>query len=141
MSLFKMLKGVLGIRHYAGIEECKKAAVAGDAQAQFTLGGLYERGQLGLPPDYAESGKWYRKAAVQDHPAAQLYLGMYLAQGQGVDQDVVDGLKWILLAKRGGAFDRQAANEAQVRLEAIMTQQQIHEARVMAGIFAEDRDR
>jgi uncharacterized protein len=139
MSLFGILKGALGVPHYAGIEGCRQEAEAGKAQAQFTLGGFYERGQFGLPQDYTESGKWYRKAAEQDHHAAQLYLGVYLAQGQGVEQNVVEALKWILLAKRGGAWDRHAANETQTRLEAHMTEQQIAEARVMAAIFAAER--
>jgi len=139
MGLFKLLKGAIGIPHYAGVADCKKAALSGDAQAQFTLGGFYERGQFGLPHDYTESGKWYRKAAEQDHHAAQLYLGVYLAQGQGVEQNVVEGLKWILLAKRGGAWDRHAANDTQTRLEALMTDQQIAEARVMAAIFSAER--
>jgi TPR repeat protein len=93
----------------------------------------------GVEQDYVESANWYCKAAEQDHHAAQLYLGVYLAQGQGVEQNVVEGLKWILLAKRGGVWDRHAANETQGRLEALMSEQQIAEARVMALIFAEDR--
>ena len=92
-----------------------------------------------MPKDYTESGKWYRKAAEQDHHAAQLYLGVYLAQGQGVEQDVVEGLQWILLAKRGGALDRQAANATQVQLEALMTNQQIAQARAMALVFTAER--
>jgi hypothetical protein len=48
-------------------------------------------------------------------------------------------LKWILLAKRGGAWDRHAANETQRRLEALMTEKQIAEARVMAALFAAER--
>jgi TPR repeat protein len=139
MSLFRILKGALGIPHYSSIEECKREANAGKAQAQFILGGFYERGQFGLPKDYTESGKWYRKAAEQDHHAAQLYLGVYLAQGQGVEQDVVEGLQWILLAKRGGALDRQAANATQVQLEALMTNQQIAQARAMALVFTAER--
>jgi len=139
MSLTKMLKSALGIPHYAGVEDCKRQAAAGNAQAQFTLGGYYETGGFGLPQDYTESGKWYRRAAEQDHHPAQLYLGVYLAKGQGVEQNVVEGLKWILLAKRGGDWDRRAANETQIRLEALMTEQQIAKARVMAAIFAAER--
>jgi hypothetical protein len=139
MNLFVMLKRAVGLPHYSGIEDVKRQAAAGKAQAQFSLGGYYERGQFGLPQDYTESGRWYRKAAEQDHHAAQLYLGVYLAQSQGVEQNVVEGLKWILLAKRGGAWDRGAANETQIRLEALMTEQQIAEARVMAAIFAAER--
>ena len=137
MSLFGVLKWVVG--RAPEIEGCKREAAAGKAEAQFVLGVYYERGQMGLPQNYEESAKWYRKAAEQDHHAAQLYLGIYLAQGRGVEQDVVEGLKWILLAKRGGAWDRNAANETQGRLEALMTEQQIAKARVMALIFAADR--
>lgn len=114
-------------------------AQAGEASAQFHLGFHYERGQFGLPQDYTESAKWYRMAAEQDHHGAQFYLGVYLAQGQGVEQNVVEGLKWILLAKRGGLRDRYAANETQIRLEAAMTEQQIADARAMAATFAAGR--
>jgi len=48
-------------------------------------------------------------------------------------------LRDTTLAKRGGAWDRNAANETLGRLEALMTEQQIAKARVMALIFAADR--
>jgi hypothetical protein len=85
MSLLGILKGVAGLG--PGIEGCKREAAAGKAEAQFTLGGCYERGQMGLPQSYSEAAKWYRKAAEQDHHAAQLYLGILLAQGKGVEPD------------------------------------------------------
>jgi TPR repeat protein len=131
------------VPHYGGIEECKKAANSGDAQAQCTLGGFYERGQFGLPQDYAESARWYRKAAEQNHGAAQLNLGVCLGKGQGVERNVVEGLMWIYIAEhaliqhpdRGwfptGRFLRDGAYQAQSRLEAQMTEQEIAEARAM----------
>ena len=134
MGVFDILKVVVGLG--PGLEGCKQQAVAGDVKAQFALGGFYEQGQKGLPPNYAESAKWYRKAAEQDHAGAQLYLGVYLAQGRGVDQDLVEALKWVLLAKRGNALDRAAANETQGRLEALMTESQINSAHFMAHQFA-----
>ena len=137
MSLFGILKGVVGLG--PGIEGCKRDAAAGKAEAQFALGGFYERGQFGLPQDYVESAKWYRKAAEQDHHGAQLYLGVYLAQGQGVQQDFIEGLKWVLLAKRGNAMDRMAASDTQRRLEALMDALQVNQARVMAALFAAER--
>ena len=42
----------------------------------------------------------------------------------------------MLLAKRGSAFDRVAANDTQGRLEALMTEEQINLARVKAALFA-----
>ncbi len=47
MSLFGILKGALGIPHYAGIEGCRQEAEAGKAQAQFTLGGFTSAASLG----------------------------------------------------------------------------------------------
>ena len=138
MSLFGILKGVVGLG--PGIEGCKREAAAGKAESQFALGGFYERGQFGLPQDHVESAKWYRKAAEQDHHASQLYLGVYFAQGRGVELDFVEALKWVLLAKRGGAFDRVAANDTQGRLEALMTEEQINLARVKAALFAAERE-
>ena len=134
MSLLGILKSVAGLGR--GIEGCKRDAVAGKAEAQFSLGVSCEHGHHGLPQDYTESLKWYRKAAEQDHHAAQLYLGIGLALGRGVEQDVVEALKWVLLAKRGGPWDRTAANETQGRLEALMTEPQINQARLMALQFA-----
>ena len=104
------------------------------------MGLLYEGGMAGrsarVAQDYTESAKWYRKAAEQDHHAAQLYLGICYAQGKGVEQDLVEGLKWVLLAKRGSRWDRGAANETQQRLEAIMTEADIGRARAEALLFA-----
>ena len=122
---------------YAGIEGCKKVANSGDARAQMTLGSAYERGEFGLPQDYAESAKWYRKAAEQNHGTAQLNLGVCLAEGKGVEKNVVEGLMWIFLSQHvlaqrsAGWLLRDAAYQAQSRFMAQMTEQQIAEARVM----------
>jgi len=134
MSLFGIFKNVIGLG--PGIEGCKLDAAAGKVEAQFALAGFYERGQLGLPQSYPDAIAWYRKAAEQDHHASQLYLGILLAQGKGTTQDPVEGLKWILLAKRGGSWDRTAANETQGRLEALMDEEDINQARVKALHFA-----
>jgi len=123
------------------VERCKREAAAGNAEAQFTLGLFYEGGKMGLPQDYTESAKWYRKAALQDHAAAQLYFGVYLGQGRGVELDFVEALKWVLLAKRGSSLDRFAANDTQGRLEALMTGEQINLARVRAALFAGEHEK
>jgi len=157
-SLYSLYEKLLPNRvpHYGGIEECKKAANSGDAQAQCTLGGFYERGQFGLLQDYAESAKWYRKAAEQNHGAAQLNLGVCLGKGQGVERNVVEGLMWIYLAQHAmvqhadggwfptGRFLRDAAYQAQSRLEAQMTEQEIAEAQVMldsSPLYKESKER
>ena len=130
-----MLKGLVGLG--PGIDDYKREAAAGKAEAQFALARLYESGQRGLPKDYAESAKWYRKAAEQNHGAAQLNLGVYLAKGMGVERNLVEGLMWILLARHvlaqhsAGWLLRDAAIQEISRTKAQMTEQQITEAQVM----------
>src|SRR5882762_11224555 len=50
-------------------------AEAGDAEAQFTLAMIYDLG-IDVPKNYAESGKWYLKAASQGLAEAQFKLGV-----------------------------------------------------------------
>ena len=47
-----------------------KSRRAGIPKAQYNLGVSYDHG-VGVPQDYAEAVKWYRKAAKQGHPTAQ----------------------------------------------------------------------
>ena len=61
--------------------------------AQFQLGWLHEKGK-GVPQDYAEAVKWYRKAAVQGHLNAQYNLGILYMEGRGVAQDYGEAVKW-----------------------------------------------
>lgn len=125
------------VPHYKGIEGCKEAAISGDARAQFTLGCGYESGEYGLPRDDVESAKWFRKAAEQNHYAAQLRLGICLAEGKGVEKNVIEGLMWIILSKYvstsrgGGYFFLDAASQAASRTKDQMTKQQIAETWVM----------
>src|ERR1043165_8557725 len=53
----------------------KTKAESGDAEAQFALGLIYDLG-IDAPRNYAESGKWYLKAANQGLPEAQFKLGV-----------------------------------------------------------------
>lgn len=110
----------------------KKQAEAGNLEGQFQMGIQYEHGQFGFPQDYFEAAKWYRKAAEQGHCGAQLYLGLFLAQGQGVEVNLIEAYKWIELAKRGNARDKFAADDCQNRLIAFMTPDQIAEGQRLA---------
>lgn len=68
-------------------------AQAGDTEAQFYVGQIFEKG-LGVPPDYAAAAEWYRKAAEQGYASAQINLGSLYETGRGVEQDVQEALKW-----------------------------------------------
>ncbi len=102
------------------LNDCLKKAEAGDAKSQYTIGIQYENGNFDFPQDYSEAAKWYRRAAELGHAGAQLYLGNFLANGKGVEQDLVEAYKWVELAKRGNKldkFDRRGISSAACRKE------------------------
>ncbi len=70
-------------------------------KAQATLGFLYGEG-LGVPQDYTEAVRWYRKAADQGEAYAQNKLGNRYRLGQGVPQDHVEAVTWYRLAAEQG---------------------------------------
>ncbi len=81
-------------------------ALAGDAVAQYNLGVKYHEGQ-GVPQDYAEALKWYRKAAEQGLANAQYNIGILFEAGRGVPQDTAEAVKWYRLAAEQGDADAQ----------------------------------
>ena len=89
-------------------EEKEKAllmAKQGDAQAQYTLGEMYTKGEV-VRQDYKEALKWYTKAAEQGHLEAQKFLGSlhYYGDMDGikVPQDDKELLKWYTKAAEQG---------------------------------------
>ncbi len=91
------------------VKEAKKKAPLmakqGDAQAQYTLGKMYAKGE-GVPQDQKESVKWYTKAAEQGHLEAQGFLGsMYRYGGMDgikVPKDYKEAVKWYTKAAEQG---------------------------------------
>ena len=77
------------------------SAAMGQADAQFTLGLLYETGK-GVPQDYATSVKWYRQAAEQGHALAQNNLGNLCFKGLGMPQDFALAMRWYRQAAEQG---------------------------------------
>jgi TPR repeat protein len=78
----------------------------GDTKAQFNLGVMYANG-LGVPQDYAEAVKWFRKAADQGDAKAQPNLGFMYDNGRGVPQDYTEAAKWWGLAADQGEAKAQ----------------------------------
>lgn len=66
----------------AAFEVWKPLAEAGDANAQFWLGQMYDLGR-GVAKNYAQAMQWYRRAAEQGHPVAQHNLANMYEAGQG----------------------------------------------------------
>ena len=64
---------------------------------------MYAYGE-GVPRDFAEAGKWFRKAANGGHAAAQFNLGAMYTEGQGVAREYAEAAKWYRkAADRGDA--------------------------------------
>lgn len=74
--------------------------------AQTALGIIYTQGR-GVPRDFVEATKWFRRAAEQGDANAQFNLGFRFVVGIGVTQDQMEGVKWYRLAADQGHADAQ----------------------------------
>lgn len=104
------------------------AAEAGDAEAQNTVGVIFEQGRGG-EPNYEAAAIWYQRAAEQGHAGAQFNLGSLYERGQGVPADKLRALNLYRqswgLAEDDIIYQSAAAEQiAEVRAE---LQQQIAE--------------
>ena len=101
-----------GRRTWNSIEEMRKAAEEGDAQAQCYLGVCYQNGQ-GVKQDYHEAVKWFKRSADQNDPVAQCYLGVCYQAGLGVPQEYGQAANWFREAAEqgdpGGAIQSRRA--------------------------------
>jgi TPR repeat protein len=96
-----------GASFAADFADTRTAAEQGDASGQSNLGVRYELGQ-GVPQDYAEAAKWYRRAAEQGNANGQYNLGLMYDNGKGVPQDYAEAAKWYRLAAEQGDASGQS---------------------------------
>ena len=87
-----------------------KDAKQGDPKSQLELAAAYLDGH-GVPQDFVEAIKWFRKAADQGYAEAQNWLGKLYYDGNGVPQDYAEAMKWY--RKAAG----QGHGAAQINLE------------------------
>lgn len=67
------------------------AAEKGDADAQNTVGEIFEQG-IGTEPNYEVAAMWYQRAADQGHKTALFNLGTLYEMGKGVPKDKVKAM-------------------------------------------------
>jgi len=79
-------------------------AEKGDANAQFSLGALYNHGQ-GVAQDYKTAVKWYTLAAEQGKASAQYNIALMYDHGKGIAQDYVKAHMWFNIAAIDGDAD------------------------------------
>jgi TPR repeat protein len=80
---------------------------AGDVEAQFVLGTLYDVSEAIVPRDLTKAVSFYHKAAEQGHTKSQFYLGQMYRNGDGVEKDPDAAFKWYTLAALAGYSDAQ----------------------------------
>jgi|SRR5580704_1633848 TPR repeat protein len=96
--------------------------------AEFLFGNQDANGN-GVPLDYSEAMIWFRRAAGQGHPVANLYFGVMYAEGRGVPRDYVRAHMWFSLS---AALGEQRAVKTLEMDERRMTPTQISEAQKFA---------
>ena len=102
-------------------------AKAGDAEAQYRLGEMYDWG-LGVEADDAEAVKWHRLASEQGNAVGQNKLGWMYEKGGGVEQDYILAYMWYnLAAVQGNENGKSLRNN----LAEDLTPEQITEAQKM----------
>ena len=84
----------------------RKAAEQGNADAQESLGRLYDSDQGGFH-DYEQAAFWYRKAADQGNSNAEYMLGNLYLEGDGVPQYDTEAAAWYRKAAEQGNADAQ----------------------------------
>lgn len=83
----------------------RSLAERGDAGAQLILGSMYYYGtgaqvsRDGISPSKAEGVRWFRRAADQGNREAQGQLSSIYFRGDGVPQNYIDALKWLILGE------------------------------------------
>lgn len=102
-------------------------AQSGDADAQTTLGEIFEKGVNG-DPDYTAAAKWYQQAAKQGAIRAQISLGNLFERGLGVPQNRKRAL--VLYRKASGLGDATALDPvADIAPVLVAQEQEIEELR------------
>lgn len=81
-----------------GIELLQKAAKAGNADAELTLGFFHAKGQHGLKEDTKIATDLFLRAAKHGSSDAQYNIGLAYVRGDGVTQDYKEALQWFLKA-------------------------------------------
>ena len=78
----------------------------GDVLSQLILGSIYYGG-WGVPQDFVEAVRWFRKAAEQGEKGAQTRLGTMYGRGEGVKKDYSESVRWFRMAAEQGEAEAQ----------------------------------
>lgn len=88
------------------INKLLKLAERGDAEAQYNLGLIYNKGQ-GVTKSRRIAIKWFKRAAEQGYAKAQTLIGYLYFQGEGVQKNYKTAIKWTNLAAKQGDIEAE----------------------------------
>lgn len=83
------------------VEKIKSQAEAGDSNAMFQLGVIYDGGNV-IPADKKEAAKWYLKSAQAGNAEAQNSVGSMYQAGDGFEKDLKKAAEWYKKAADQG---------------------------------------
>ena len=123
-------------RPFDAFQYLKELAEAGNAEAQYELGGFYHWGRVGAA-DFTKARQWYERSAKQGNADAMLGLAVMYGHGQGVPQDKAASFRWLVLAGSQQLAPEDASRIAAARddLAKHLTAQQIEAALAEARSF------
>jgi TPR repeat protein len=93
-----------------GLQWLKRASEAGDAEANYWIGRLYEQGQ-GVRADQSEATRWFLKGAELSDPSSENSVAIYLAEGNAGKKDAEKAADWFQKSAEQGN-DEAACNLA-----------------------------
>lgn len=82
-----------------------RAAEAGNAEAQRTVGFFYALGGNETAPNYEEALRWSMAAAEQGNALACMDIGYLYEEGHGVEKSAEEAEKWYVRAVEGGCIN------------------------------------
>ncbi len=88
-------------------DSLRKAAVAGDAKAQFSIGETYLKGhdtdkRLPATERLSKAARWFRRAAEKGHAPSQYRLATLYELGKGAPKNRKEAMRWYELAAKSG---------------------------------------
>jgi TPR repeat protein len=129
-------KAIAEKRSFDAFEYLMELAEAGNAEAQYELGGFYHWGRISAA-DFTKARQWYERAARQGNADAMLGLAVIYGHGQGVPQNRAASYRWLVLASSQHLAPEDAARVASARddLAKYLTAEQIEAALAEARSF------
>ncbi len=84
------------------LKELRRKASSGHLREELELAGDYYEGR-GISRNLEQAAYWYKKAADQGDPGAQVQIGYFYLVGLGVKQDQGHALRWLERASASGS--------------------------------------